>query len=265
MTTLHAREITVRFGGLTAVDEATLEVSSGEIVGLIGPNGAGKTTLFNVLGGFQPTTAGRVFIDDRDVTATTASARARLGIGRTFQRLELFGRMTVFDNLLVAAEAGASRLDLFSDLLNLPRRRREEERCGEIARRFLSMLGLGDVALRNAADLPIGTARILELARALCTAPEILLLDEPSSGLDSDETRAFGAMLHQINRELGIGILIVEHDVDLVTEVTNRIYVLDFGRMIAQGSPSEIMHDAAVRTAYLGEEDDATSAPAPQR
>jgi ABC-type branched-subunit amino acid transport system ATPase component len=263
MTDLRAANIVVRFGGLTAVNDMTIEVPSGGFTGLIGPNGAGKTTLFNVISGFEPPTSGTIHFGDRDVTALPASARARLGMGRTFQKLELFGRMSVFDNMLVAAEAEHSKLDVVSDLLSLPRRRSEEKRCGAMAAEMLSMLGLSWARDRRAADLPVGTARILELGRALCAAPKLLLLDEPSSGLDSDETKAFGELLARINGEMGIGILLVEHDMDLVMDVCKDIYVLEFGRMIAHGPKSQIVRDPAVRTAYLGEEDDgAAAAPA---
>jgi branched-chain amino acid transport system ATP-binding protein len=263
MSGLVAREITVKFGGLTAVTDATVEVPTGGFTGLIGPNGAGKTTMFNVISGFQEPTAGRVLFDDSDITGLPASARAKLGIGRTFQKLELFGRMTVFENLLVAAEAGSSRLDLVSDLLMLPKRHREERRCAEIADEMLRMLDIAWIRDRRASDVPIGIARALELGRALCTAPKLMLLDEPSSGLDYAETRTFGELLTRINQDMDIGILIVEHDMDLVMEVCRDIQVLDFGRMIARGSPSEIVADARVRTAYLGEEDDAPASAAP--
>ncbi len=261
MSTLLADKITVRFGGLLAVDDATIEVPDGGFVGLIGPNGAGKTTLFNAICGFLSPTHGRIVLDDKDLTRATPSQRAKQGIGRTFQKLELFHRITLFDNLLVAAEAGSSRLDLASDLLHLPRRPREERRCAEIATNMMRELGLEWAADRRASDLPVGTARILELGRALCISPTILLLDEPSSGLDSAETREFGKMLKRINSERGIGILLVEHDMDLVMEVCKQIYVLDFGRLIATGAPKEIAADPAVRNAYLGEEEDAPAAP----
>jgi branched-chain amino acid transport system ATP-binding protein len=198
---------------------------------------------------------------DRDITRLGPSKRARLGIGRTFQKLELFGRMSVFDNLMVAAEAAESRLDIVSDLLSLPRRHSEENRCARIAEDMLDMLELGWARDRRAADLPVGHARILELGRALATKPS-LLLDEPSSGLDSDETLAFGALLRRVNSEMNVAILLVEHDMDLVMDVCKMLYVLDFGRLIASGTPNEIVKDAAVRSAYLGEEDDAP-APAP--
>jgi ABC-type branched-subunit amino acid transport system ATPase component len=262
LTRLALDGITVRFGGLLAVDDASLEVPEGGFVGLIGPNGAGKTTMFNAICGFVPPTQGRLTFGDSDMTKLNPSRRAALGIGRTFQKLELFSRMTVFDNLLVAAEARSSKLDLASDLLHLPRRGKEERRCAEIARSVMNELGLEWAADRRSSDLPVGTARILELARALCTDPKLLLLDEPSSGLDSTETRAFGQLLQRINDERGIGILLVEHDMDLVMEVCKEIYVLDFGKLIAHGSPSEIAADPTVRNAYLGEEDDAPAAPA---
>jgi ABC-type branched-subunit amino acid transport system ATPase component len=263
VSTLRTEGVTVRFGGLLAVDEASIEVRDGGFVGLIGPNGAGKTTLFNAICGYLAPTRGAVNLDGKDITKLPPARRAKLGIGRTFQKLELFGRMSVFDNLLVAAEAASSKLDLVSDLLHLPRRPREEKRCAEIAERVMAEMDLGWARDRRAAELPVGTARILELGRALCTDPTLLLLDEPSSGLDSSETRAFGRLLKRINDERKISVLLVEHDMDLVMDVCRYIYVLDFGRMIARGAPKEIAADAAVRSAYLGEEDDdAPAAPA---
>jgi ABC-type branched-subunit amino acid transport system ATPase component len=262
MSALNVDSVTVRFGGLLAVDDAKLEVSEGGLVGLIGPNGAGKTTLFNAICGFVAPSRGTIKIDGRDITGMSPTRRARLGIGRTFQKLELFHRMSVFDNLLTAAEAHSSRLDVASDLLHLPRRVKEERRCAELARAVMEELDLGAVADRPASDLPVGTARILELARALCTEPTMLLLDEPSSGLDTRETRAFGRLLQKINTERKVSILLVEHDMDLVMEVCRDIYVLDFGRLIAHGGPKDIAADPAVRSAYLGEEDDdASTAP----
>jgi ABC-type branched-subunit amino acid transport system ATPase component len=262
VTRLALDNVTVRFGGLLAVDAASLEVPDGGFVGLIGPNGAGKTTMFNAICGFITPTHGNLSFGDKAITKLNPSRRAALGIGRTFQKLELFSRMSVFDNLLVAAEARSSKLDLASDLLHLPRRTKEERRCAEIARTVMRELDLEWAADRRSSDLPVGTARILELGRALCTEPKLLLLDEPSSGLDSSETRAFGQLLQRINGERGIGILLVEHDMDLVMEVCKQIYVLDFGRLIAHGSPSEIAADPVVRNAYLGEEDDAPASPA---
>jgi ABC-type branched-subunit amino acid transport system ATPase component len=265
MSVLDAVGITVRFGGLVAVDEATISVPEKGFVGLIGPNGAGKTTLFNAISGFLTPTRGDIRFAERGITSMGPSKRAKLGIGRTFQKLELFSRMSVFDNLLVAAESAASRLDVASDILHLPRRAKEEKRCSAIAEQLLNELGLEWARHHRASDLPVGTARTLELARALCTDPKLLLLDEPSSGLDTAETREFGKLLRRINDERGTAILIVEHDMDLVMEVCKEIYVLDFGRIIAHGTPKEVAGNPTVRTAYLGEEDDAGAAPAAER
>jgi branched-chain amino acid transport system ATP-binding protein len=264
MSVLEVVDVSVRFGGLTAVGGVSLEVPPGGMVGLIGPNGAGKTTLFNAISGFLAPTSGRVLIEGRDVTEASAPARAALGAGRTFQRLELFWRMSVFDNLLVAAEAGSSTLGLAADLMHLPKRHVQEGRCAEIAEEKLALVGLSWARERRAQDLPIGSARMLELGRALCVNPKLLLLDEPSSGLDSRETKAFGELLERINSELGVAILLVEHDMELVMDVCRDIYVLDFGRIIAHGSPAEIVADPIVRTAYLGEEEHAAAAPRPR-
>jgi ABC-type branched-subunit amino acid transport system ATPase component len=261
MSILEVHDVSVRFGGLTAVGGVSLDVPEGGMVGLIGPNGAGKTTLFNAISGFLVPTTGRIVLEGRDVTAASAPVRASLGVGRTFQRLELFWRMSVFDNLLVGAEACSSRLDLASDLLHLPKRHSEERRCAMIAEEMLNLIGLDWARGRRAQDLPIGSARMLELGRALCVKPKLLLLDEPSSGLDSRETRAFGELLERINGEIGVAVLLVEHDMELVMEVCRDIYVIDFGRVIAQGPPRSIVADPAVRAAYLGEEEHAAAAP----
>jgi branched-chain amino acid transport system ATP-binding protein len=261
---LEVVDISVRFGGLTAVGGVSLEVPEGGMIGLIGPNGAGKTTLFNAISGFLAPTTGRVMFQGHDITDAPAPVRAALGAGRTFQRLELFWRMTVFDNLLVAAEAGSSRLGLASDLLHLPKRHAEERRCAQIAEEMLALTGLDWARDRRAQDLPIGSARMLELGRALAVRPKLLLLDEPSSGLDSRETKAFGELLERINSDLGVAVLLVEHDMELVMEVCRDIYVLDFGRVIAHGPPRSIVADPAVRAAYLGEEEHATAAPRPR-
>lgn len=263
MTLLEARGITVRFGGLTAVDAVSFDVPMGGFTGLIGPNGAGKTTTFNVISGFQEPTSGSVWFEDNDITAEPASTRAKRGIGRTFQKLELFGRMSVFDNMLAAVEAGASTVNVFADIFGLPKRHSEERRCGVIAHEMLEMLGLSWARDRRAADLPVGTARILELGRALCIKPRLLLLDEPSSGLDPDETRAFGELLQRVNSDMETAIVIVEHDMDLVMEVCTDVIVLDFGRLIARGGRDEIAANPLVRTAYLGEEDDAPAPASP--
>jgi branched-chain amino acid transport system ATP-binding protein len=236
---LEASDITVRFGGLLALDSASLTVEAGCITGLIGPNGAGKTTLFNVITGLQHPTRGRVTLDERDVTDAKPHRRARLGIARTFQRLEAFGSLSARDNVLVAAEI---------------RRRWSDDPTppADVAQRALEQVGIVSVAEEKVDALPTGTARLVELARALATKPRVLLLDEPSSGLDEDETDALGRLLLELADTDRLGILLVEHDMPFVMGTCGHIDVLDFGRVIARGTPSEIQGDAAVQMAYLG-------------
>jgi branched-chain amino acid transport system ATP-binding protein len=238
---LRVSEVTVRFGGIAAVQAADLEAETGQITGLIGPNGAGKTTLFNVINGLQEPTRGRVFLGERDITSLKTHRRARLGMARTFQRLEVFGSLSAYDNLMVAAESKRGFAHDGSD----PRAVTEE---------ILDRVGIRAVAARRVDALPTGMARLVELARALATRPSVLLLDEPGSGLDDQETRAFGDLLMQLAAD-GLAIVLVEHDVDLVMRVSDRVYVLDFGQMIAVGTPAEVQGNAAVQAAYLGEEE----------
>lgn len=246
---LTVQGVSVRFGGLHALDDVDLDVQAGRITGLIGPNGAGKTTLFNVLSGLLAPFAGRVRLEDQDITAWSPHRRGRAGIARTFQRLELFGRMTVQENLVAAWES-AHPGAIFGR--GRPERRR---RVAEVT----ELLGLGPITPRTAGELPTGLGRMVELGRALCTDPCALLLDEPSSGLDVGETHHFATVLRQLvagtDGKRPLGILLVEHDMSLVMEVCDTITVLDFGRRIARGTPSEIQKDPAVRAAYLGESD----------
>ena len=246
---LSATGVTKQFGGLLAVDDVTLEVPGGRVTALIGPNGAGKTTLFNCLTGMIALDGGSVSLGEEDVTSWDVSRRALAGLGRTFQRLEVFVAMTVADNLRVAAEARTARRWL-RDLLGSADPAADE--VEELVARSLHALGLQDVATVRAGELSTGTLRRLEVARALCTKPRVLLLDEPASGLDHAETDALGSLLRRLADE-GLAVLLIEHDMRLVMEASSHVIVLDRGRVIATGPPDQIATDQAVRAAYLGE------------
>ncbi len=245
MSLLRTDDIAVRFGGVQALSGVSLDADPGRITGLIGPNGAGKTTLFNVISGLQSPTRGKVHLDGSEITGKSVHQRARLGLARTFQRLEIFGSLTVRDNVRVAVEMRRrftrTRLDvegLTSDLM---------ERTG-----------IHHLAEQRADTLSTGQARLTELARALATGPRLLLLDEPGSGLDSSESEAFGNLLVDLAGE-GLGILMVEHDMELVMKVCTWIHVLDFGVKIAEGTPEQIRADERVQAAYLGTDEDAVA------
>ena len=242
MARLEVAGVEVRFGGVVALRGVDLVVDAGSVTGLIGPNGAGKTTLFNVVTGLQKPQGGRVLLDDEDIVGMAPHRRARLGIARTFQRLEIFGSLTVRENILVAAEI-----------------RRRWSRDGSNPRRItesvLDQVGLREVARERCDTLPTGMARLVEVGRALATRPQVLLLDEPSSGLDEQETDDLGDLLLDLASD-GTGVLLVEHDVEMVMSVCRLIHVLDFGRILAVGKPDEIRSNREVRAAYLGTEDD---------
>jgi branched-chain amino acid transport system ATP-binding protein len=233
MSLLEVDGVTVRFGGHLALRDVHLQAEAGEITGLIGPNGAGKTTLFNVICGLLGPQRGDVNIDGRCVTRLPPYRRARLGLGRTFQRLELFSLLTVRENLELAASVRRpGRPDADVDAL-------------------LDFVGLTAVADVRADELPTGQARLVELGRALATRPRLLLLDEPASGQDDGETGAFRDVLLAVAAE-GIGVVLVEHDVQLVMRTCNTVHVLDFGAVLAVGTPEEVQRHAGVRSAYLG-------------
>ena len=238
MAQLEVRGVTVRFGGKVAVDEVSLGAEPGRITGLIGANGAGKTTLFNVITGLLGPDAGEVLLDGRDLTRLQPYRRARLGLARTFQRLELLGTMTVRENIAVAAETRRGWA-------------RDGVRPAILVDEMLDRADLREIASTRADTLPTGIARRVELARALATKPTVLLLDEPASGQTEQETEKFGSLLRELAGE-GMTVVLVEHDVPLVMEVCDVVHVPDFGRIIAVGTPDEIRHDENVIAAYLG-------------
>jgi len=250
MSILETVDVSKRFAGISALEDISLAVDAGESVGLIGPNGAGKTTFFNCILGLLRPDAGRVVFGGRDITRAPVYRRARLGLGRTFQRVELFTGMTVRDHLLVAERARRGDGRLWKDLLNLGGPREEEL---VLAQQALELLGLDDVADHPIESLSLGRSRLVELGRALMTNPALLLLDEPSSGLDRRETDELVATLRAVQKERGAATLLVEHDVEMVRSFASRLCVLDFGTVIASGPTEEVLDDPTVRKAYLGD------------
>lgn len=230
---LEVDGVTVRFGGVVAVDGASIEARSGEITGLIGPNGAGKTTLFNVITGVQPAAGGTIRLDGTDITKLATHRRAKMGMSRTFQRLELFWTLTVADNVRVAAELA---------------------RHGDptaLTEELLDRVGISHLAAEPSGSLPTGSARLVEVARALASTPRVLLLDEPASGLNESETIALGTLLRQLVAD-GLAVVLVEHDMSLVMDICDHVSVLDLGRIIASGPPAQVRTQPAVIEAYLG-------------
>ena len=261
---LSATGITVRFGGLTALSDVSLEVPPGTIVGLVGPNGAGKSTLFAVLSGLLRPATGRVFLRGNDVTGASPQLRARQGLARTFQQPELFMGLTVREHLVLAHRVRYSRQRLWRDMVDprslLPAGQEENERVDEL----LELLDLTHVARAAVGALPLGMSRLVEIARALATRPDVVLLDEPLSGLDMRESENLASVFRRVvdNDQRKVSLLMVEHDVATVLSLSSKIFVLDFGELIASGTPSEIRGNAAVRSAYLGDDDSTTSAEA---
>jgi branched-chain amino acid transport system ATP-binding protein len=245
--------VSVRFGGVQALDGAALTVREGEVASLIGPNGAGKTTLLGVVSGAVAPQSGSVRLRGEELSGRPVHERARAGIVRTFQNLEIFSNMTVLENVVTGAhlKAGYTLLD---SLLRTPKFHREEKRLREAGMEKLEFVGLADKARANAADLPYGDQRLLEMARALASDPALLLLDEPAAGLNNKETARLGAIIRRIRGELNVGVALVEHDMELVMEISDRITVLHFGKILAQGTPREIQENPEVVAAYLGED-----------
>ena len=254
MPLLEIHGVSVRFQGLLALDAVSLSVSRGEVVGLIGPNGAGKTTLFNAVTGLQRTDAGRIVFDNHDVITTPADRRSRLGIGRTFQTPQLVAGLSAYDNILLGCQARMCN-GLFADGLRLPSSYRNEVLARREVDEVVDFLGLGEHVHRGVGALPLGVRRLVEIARALCTRPRLLLLDEAASGIGGDESGRLRELFTRIRREFDLSMLVVEHDVDFVLGFCDYVYVLDFGRVIARGTAEVVRHNPAVIAAYLGQEE----------
>jgi len=246
---LEVRDIAVSFGGVAALRGVSLSVQPGEVVGLIGPNGAGKTTLVDVIAGNTPAGAGRVLVDEMDASRWSVAKRARAGIGRSFQSLELFEEMTVADNLRVASDPG----DAISYLRDLVRPRAVPFSPAAVA--AITEFGLRDVLESPVASLPYGQRHLVALARTVARTPSVLLLDEPVAGLDARERQETGHLIGRLAREWGMAIVLIEHDVELVMSTCDRVVALDFGQVIAQGTPEEVRHDPELIAAYLGQHD----------
>jgi branched-chain amino acid transport system ATP-binding protein len=250
-TLLSVEGVSVRFGGIVALDGISFDLPEGAICGLIGPNGAGKTTLFNCLSRLYECGAGRIVFDGQVLTDLPRHRIAEVGVGRTFQNLALFKTMTVFDNVMVGRHCRTGS-GFFANALRLPGVRTEEERSQARARDLVQLLGLDDVALARVSDLPFGTQKRVELARALAAEPTLLLLDEPAAGLNHSEVETLGDLIRRVRDRLGVTVLLVEHHMSLVMSVSDKVVALNFGRKIAEGTPEEVRTHPDVIQAYLG-------------
>jgi len=248
---LRLQGITKVFGGLIALEEVSFSVEDGTITGIIGPNGAGKTTLFNIVSGIYPQNSGNVYLGGESISRFAPEKLARLGLVRTFQNVELFGQMTVLENVMVGLHT-KSKSGILSCAFKLPGHIREEKYIRERGLQWLEFTGMVELAEVTAGNLPFGKGRLLEIARALALEPRMILMDEPAAGLNSHETIGLAALIRRI-RESGVTVVLVEHDMDLVMDVCDAVVVLNLGRKLAEGTPREIQENTAVITAYLGE------------
>jgi ABC-type branched-subunit amino acid transport system ATPase component len=247
---LKLEQLRKNFGGVSAVDTLSLSFAKGEVTSMIGPNGAGKTTVFNLITGFLKPTSGKIIYNNRNLNSKKPHAIAAMGIGRTFQNVQIFSNMTVLENIMVGRHLRSNCGMFFSSVLP-PVLRFEENRIRSSAKQWISFLNLDQYADHAAGKLPLGNQRMLEIARALALEPQLLLLDEPASGLNARETIAMGELIQKI-KSMNITVILVEHDMELVMDISDRVAVINFGRLIAQGSPKEVQQNQDVIAAYLG-------------
>jgi branched-chain amino acid transport system ATP-binding protein len=248
---LYADHITIRFGGLVAVNDVSFSIPPKSVVSLIGPNGAGKTTFFNVITGLYKPSEGTVYLNGKDITAVKPHRRASMGLARTFQNIRLFHLMTAEENVMVAMHPHL-KANVFSTIIRTPGQRREERAARDTARELLEYVGIGGTEGQLARNLSYGNQRRLEMARAMALRPAVLLLDEPTAGMNPQESAAFNDFVYRVRDEKGISVLLIEHDMSVIMKISERITVLDRGTMIAEGTPDDIRNNQTVIEAYLG-------------
>ena len=258
MSFFVADQISVRFGGIRAVDDVSFQVEKGEVFSIIGPNGAGKTTIFNLISRIYNTTSGTLTFDGQDFTKMPPDKIAGIGIARTFQNIELFPNATLLQNLLIGRHCHSS-VGFFSQMAFLPSTRQAEIKHREKAEDVIAFLGLERYRDTLIANLPYGVRKVVELGRALCIEPKLLLLDEPSSGLNVEETEGMGFWIEDIKKDLGITVIMVEHDMSLVTQVSDRVMALNYGKVLAMGAPRDVQTHPEVVKAYIGGEAEASA------
>ncbi len=250
---IEARNLSISFGGIRAVDDVSFSVAKGEIFAIVGPNGAGKSTIFNLISRIYEPTGGKLIFEGEDITNVAPHTIAGRGIARTFQNIELFEHATVLDNLLIGRHCRA-RPNMLAEMLFTPRVRREELRHREAVEEVIDFLDLANYRDQRISGLPYGVRKVVELARALCAKPKLLLLDEPASGLNTEETEEVAFWIDDIKNDLGITVIMIEHDMSLVSAVSDRVLALNNGRMLALGTPAQVQSNPAVIEAYLGGE-----------